>query len=335
MEAMVIDSLTLEQFHAICCWDQSPHLGVSMNERTVHLGAILVKSGSDWDYLDEVVSSSNIRINSSRWTCLDWQTPRAGARGEVTEDGWTRFDSGDVSNNIYMDLHSEQHSEIWLSQANHIFSHLGITSHFTDYALVEYASFYIFVSKVSGNPPPGYLFVCPEKDLQIGPSSFRMPDCPAYWSLDPSGAERLSPEEAAELGFPSIRLDTYIVVDKWDADVYAALRQFHLAKGFDPDSQDVARHLGYPLYQLPSAMGPLFAHVDDADFVSQEDNEDPPNIDTDDENNVHESTTASEEPGPPSLHDEMPISQSFRLLMNVQGMFFLFLALSWVYNQLL
>ncbi|KAJ7917064.1 hypothetical protein B0H13DRAFT_1524924, partial [Mycena leptocephala] len=71
-----------------------------------------------------------------------------------------------------------------------------------------------------------------------------------YWSLDPLGAERLSPGEATELGFPSIELDTAIFADSWDASVYAALRQFHRAKGFDPDSQDVARHLGYPLYQL-------------------------------------------------------------------------------------
>ncbi|KAJ7821418.1 hypothetical protein B0H13DRAFT_1660301, partial [Mycena leptocephala] len=45
---------------------------------------------------------------------------------------------------------------------------------------------------------------------------------------------------------PSIRSLTSIYIDSWDADVYAALRQFHRAKGFDPDSQDVARHLGYP-----------------------------------------------------------------------------------------
>jgi hypothetical protein len=85
MEAMVIDSLTLQQFHAIC-WNGSQRV-VSMNERTVHLGAILVKSGSDWNYLDEVVSSSNIRIDSSGWTTF--RTP--GDRGEVTEDGWTRY----------------------------------------------------------------------------------------------------------------------------------------------------------------------------------------------------------------------------------------------------
>jgi hypothetical protein len=89
MEAMVIDSLTLQQFHAICCWNGS-HWGVSMNERTVHLGAILVNSGSYRDYLDEVLSSSNMRIDSHRWEAIQgWQD--MSTRGEVTEDGWTRY----------------------------------------------------------------------------------------------------------------------------------------------------------------------------------------------------------------------------------------------------
>ncbi|KAJ7906967.1 hypothetical protein B0H13DRAFT_2504320, partial [Mycena leptocephala] len=159
-----------------------------------------------------------------------------------------------------MELYMEQHSKYWLSQANHIFSHLGIPSDFTNYVFVYQVRFYIIVSRALEHCPPGYLFVCPEKDLQIGPASFRWPDCAAYWSLDPSGAERLSPEEATELGFPSIERCTDIVAANWSTEMYAALRQFHRAKGFDPDSQDVARHLGYPLYQLPTAVDPLFAH---------------------------------------------------------------------------
>ncbi|KAJ6592724.1 hypothetical protein B0H19DRAFT_907060, partial [Mycena capillaripes] len=75
--------------------------------------------------------------------------------------------------------------------------------------------------------------------------------CPAYWSLDPTGAERLSEEDATRLGFPSIQLSWEVWGKSWDASVYAGLRQFHQAQGFDPDRQDVARHLGEPLYQLP------------------------------------------------------------------------------------
>jgi hypothetical protein len=82
------------------------------------------------------------------------------------------------------------------------------------------------------------------KDVQISPQLFRWPKCPAYWSLDPLGDVRLTSEEADNLGFPSITLTTTIPGYFYDASVYAGLRRFHESKGFDPDSQDVARHLG-------------------------------------------------------------------------------------------
>ncbi|KAJ7852394.1 hypothetical protein B0H14DRAFT_2246391, partial [Mycena olivaceomarginata] len=71
-----------------------------------------------------------------------------------------------------------------------------------------------------------------------------------YWSLDPAGVERLSPEEAIHLSLPSIQLSTEVAGSSWNAGVYARLRTFHQAKGFDPDSQNVARHLGHALYKL-------------------------------------------------------------------------------------
>ena len=67
-------------------------------------------------------------------------------------------------------------------------------------------------------------------------------------------------EDAANLGFPSIGLSTEIQGSSWDASVYAGLRQFHQAKGFDPDSQDIARHLEHELFQLSSQRDVPFAH---------------------------------------------------------------------------
>jgi len=55
-------------------------------------------------------------------------------------------------------------------------------------------------------------------------------------------------DEAMRLGFPSVQLTTEIRGSFWDANVYAGLRQFHQAKGFDPDSRDVAQYLA--IYQL-------------------------------------------------------------------------------------
>jgi hypothetical protein len=67
-------------------------------------------------------------------------------------------------------------------------------------------------------------------------------------------------EDALDLGFPSISHSALIGGKFWDASVYAGLRQFHQAKGFDPESQDVVRHLDQPLYQLARETEIPFAH---------------------------------------------------------------------------
>ncbi|KAJ7728939.1 hypothetical protein DFH07DRAFT_703875, partial [Mycena maculata] len=98
--------------------------------------------------------------------------------------------------------------------------------------------------------PEGYLFVCPSTHFRTGRTSLRWPECPAFWSLDPTGVERLSTDEATNLGFPPIRFTTEVWGRSWDGGVYSGLHKFHWAKGFDPESQDVAEYLGYPLYQV-------------------------------------------------------------------------------------
>ncbi|KAJ7256405.1 hypothetical protein C8J57DRAFT_1650900, partial [Mycena rebaudengoi] len=126
----------------------------------------------------------------------------------------------------------------WLAQAHHIFGLLGITSNFEDYVLVRGMEFSPEFPLTTVDPPVGFLFLCLPGDFQLGPWSFTWPDFPAYWALDSSGAECLNTEEAARLGFPIIQLNRKINAISWDNSVYAGLRQFHQAKGFDPDSQD-------------------------------------------------------------------------------------------------
>jgi hypothetical protein len=99
--------------------------------------------------------------------------------------------------------------------------------------------------------PPGYLFLCPLVELETEvPGCLGIPDCPAYWSLDPLGAERLSPEKASNVGFPEIELCTQVYGRYWDSSVHAGIRQFHEAKCFDPYDQEVALDLGVPLFQV-------------------------------------------------------------------------------------
>ncbi|KAJ7127917.1 hypothetical protein C8R44DRAFT_555944, partial [Mycena epipterygia] len=96
--------------------------------------------------------------------------------------------------------------------------------------------------------PEGYLFLCPLENLRDDEGRWLAnPECPAYWSLDDSGSRRLSPEEASTIGFPSMKLETYVY---GRSSVYAGLSRFHAGKGFNPNSQDVARYLGQPIYQV-------------------------------------------------------------------------------------
>ncbi|KAJ7104868.1 hypothetical protein C8R44DRAFT_559322, partial [Mycena epipterygia] len=71
-----------------------------------------------------------------------------------------------------------------------------------------------------------------------------------YWSLDPTGGSRLCPEDTSRLGFPSLEFKIEVHAFSWPENVYAALSRFHAGKGFDPNSQDIARHLGHPIFEL-------------------------------------------------------------------------------------
>jgi hypothetical protein len=116
------------------------------------------------------------------------------------------------------------------------------------------------IHSTKADPPKGFLFLCPPKDFQIGQSSLRWLDCPAYWSLDPLGLNTLSLEDAASLGFPAPELSMNVSASWWDASVYAGLRQFHQAKGFDPENRAVVRYLECPLYELSNKIDVPFGH---------------------------------------------------------------------------
>ncbi|KAJ6518445.1 hypothetical protein DFH09DRAFT_1373451 [Mycena vulgaris] len=141
----------------------------------------------------------------------------------------------------------------WLAQANYIFNHFGIATNYDDYLYVEHIQYHLALSD-TGRIPSGYLFLCRFPSLPTGiPSHLRFPACPAYWSLDPSGAERLT-TEADELGFPSLEFDMWANGRSWDERVYNGIRRFHEGKCYDPYSQDVARELGYPHFQVVSEL---------------------------------------------------------------------------------
>ncbi|KAJ7670167.1 hypothetical protein DFH06DRAFT_162084 [Mycena polygramma] len=270
MEAAVTDSLTLEDYHKLC-YLYLPHFSSYFISAgvAVSLGAVVSQISSD-HYVEIASLPCECFDFSDYWRLLR----RAPASGAVLENGWRRFNTHDV---VDCSLMSEgwliDEARHWFSQANHIFNRCQITSNFNEYVLVDFISFHIEISKTRTALPTGFLFVCPPGAFFTGQFSYCWPECPAYWSLDPSGVERFTIEEAIELGFPTLQFSTYIDGRSWDSSVYAGLRKFHQAKGFDPYSQDVARHLGHHLYQPAANVYAPFAHIDDADASSEDDDQ--------------------------------------------------------------
>ncbi|KAJ7810728.1 hypothetical protein B0H13DRAFT_1927172 [Mycena leptocephala] len=66
--------------------------------------------------------------------------------------------------------HSFREAQSWLSQANHVFTHLQITSNFQHYAYVFHVDFEITISVVEDGPT-GHLFLRPTKDFPVGCAS--------------------------------------------------------------------------------------------------------------------------------------------------------------------
>ncbi|KAF7377175.1 hypothetical protein MSAN_00136800 [Mycena sanguinolenta] len=219
--------------------------------------------------------------------------------------------------------------------------------------------FELDISETIGGPPEGFLFLCPPEDFRTGPSSFGFPACPAYWSLDPSGIDFLSPEDATRLGFPSFKLTTAVHGYSWRASVYNGLRQFHRAKGFDPYSQDLARHLKLPLYQLSYQFDAAFARAT-AEDLEDSDRHLPYSTDPDSEGlhastcgeaNIDSELSCSGEDDPdiesesygvqvpggeyvpelPTLYEELP--WALQPIMGMKFFLILFLGLSWVYEH--
>ncbi|KAF7374234.1 hypothetical protein MSAN_00306200 [Mycena sanguinolenta] len=257
-DAAIIDSLTLDQYHSICDSQFPVPRSMSISPSvTVNIGSVLHRPLDDTFH-----GAAEIAWLPNTELLLDpsWRSFGHWSRfGELMADGWTCLSSNDIMGMRAWVRFSKSAAKFWLSQANHIFTTLQISSNFQDYVVVNEIHFELSISASEGDIPPGFLFLCPPKHFQTGNCSFKWPDYPAYWSLDPSGIDQLTPEDAADLGFPSFRLSARIRGGSWDASVYAGLRQFQKAKGLDPDSQDVARHLDHDLYQLSG----LFARIDD------------------------------------------------------------------------
>ncbi|KAF7337251.1 hypothetical protein MSAN_02277600 [Mycena sanguinolenta] len=254
-EEIIISSLSEDQYHKACSRFPVAKLR-SFQVSTEHpVGPGIFRSDSQYGTWVRITEPLVIPEEE-----LHWDTYTGGVPGELLPDSWIRCDSGQACTfEVRLQLLFWQYEiqEAWLAQANRMFTELEKNVHVEDYVC---AGDIQFILRCSPNKrhinPEGYLFVCPAQDLRTGNEAhanlYQWPACPAYWSLDPSGADCLSTEDAKILGFPTIHIETNVKGCSWDRNVYRGLRRFHEGKGHNPESREVARRLGYPLYEVLS-----------------------------------------------------------------------------------
>ncbi|KAJ7802771.1 hypothetical protein B0H14DRAFT_2891257 [Mycena olivaceomarginata] len=71
-----------------------------------------------------------------------------------------------------------------------------------------------------------------------------------YWSFDPAGLDQLTHEIAEDIGLPTPKFKIVprgLFLEEEETNL---IREFHAAKGFDPESQDAAIAMRYPLVDI-------------------------------------------------------------------------------------
>jgi hypothetical protein len=95
-----------------------------------------------------------------------------------------------------------------------------------------------------------YLFLfCPQVQLQDGHLSIEVPRQSEahFWSFSPDRKERLTESKAEELGVPKVLLQTLVYGQSWSKQQYNLIHEVQLAKGFNPETSELAKYLDYPL----------------------------------------------------------------------------------------
>ncbi|KAF7334325.1 hypothetical protein MSAN_02377300 [Mycena sanguinolenta] len=250
-EDILISSFSDDQYHELCSWYPIArrHWFQIATEHAIGPGI----------FWPDSQNGTCVRITEPLQILLDkelnWDN-YGNVHDELLPNSWIRYDSHQT-NTLQLELRlpfsAHGITKAWLAQANCIFAELEETAHVEDYVCIYTVEFTLGIAD-ERDIPEGYLFVCPPDDFCTGTEPHvnlhQWPACPAYWSLDPSGADRLSTEDAKILGFPAIHIETRMDGYSWDCSVYEGLRRFHEGKGFDPDSREVARKLGYPFYEV-------------------------------------------------------------------------------------
>ncbi|KAJ6549770.1 hypothetical protein B0H19DRAFT_1264681 [Mycena capillaripes] len=266
----IIASIPLIHYHNICYWHLYRVRSFTIPPNMpIKLGSVRHFSGGTYESSIEVAFSPDFRMIDDGWLTEDpniqdyWKSITLEEGTSVLGNGWIRVNSACVAEKYRRRVYSNDVcSEGWLAQACHTFNSLDIKSSLEDYFLVYAINCCLQLLGPVENLPHGYLFLCPWRDFETDiPVCFAIPEYPGYWSVDPSGVNRLSAQESKDHGFPDISVSVKVCGSSWDSSVYTGICQFQEGKGFDSYSQEVAIELDCPLFQISCEPEDLCAYL--------------------------------------------------------------------------
>ncbi|KAJ7832542.1 hypothetical protein B0H14DRAFT_3871924 [Mycena olivaceomarginata] len=202
-----------------------------------------------------------------------WMGYRLQTEGMPT--GWTRVEYQD---NLNLDSHhlvayggikyhaANNVTKWWLSQQAYVHKHLqgaivaDVPLHFItglhfvcilDHQLDGFTLRGTFMTDAPSSKV--YLFLFPPQveilDGQL--TIINPPDAEKYyWAFDPAGLDQLTHEIAEDIGLPTPKFTIKLYGFHLREEETNLFREFHAAKGFDLESQDVAIAMRYPLVDI-------------------------------------------------------------------------------------
>ncbi|KAK7023398.1 hypothetical protein VNI00_016813 [Paramarasmius palmivorus] len=151
--------------------------------------------------------------------------------------------------------------EIWLSQCTRVFDCHEETKTAQNYFFLNPPMFLLrSVSvplKQDSESRPLYLFVYPPPVSMLDTMLWAQGHARThFWSLDESGQPELPEEEYEQWGIPTLKLsldsasERSMFLCSWPNEIYTAMYDWQVARGFDPTTSDFARHMKYPELEI-------------------------------------------------------------------------------------
>ncbi|KAJ7826339.1 hypothetical protein B0H13DRAFT_2680710 [Mycena leptocephala] len=185
---------------------------------------------------------------------------------EVLPTGWTRVDySESPSCPFWIIVGLKDYiapMKWWLSQQHYLCNHLQgafnatelVTRIYFDCTLNTDLDFTLQGTFVADAPTDKvYLFLFPPQ-VDVVDNMLTVTNPPDtekyYWAFDPDGLNRLTHDVAEDFGLPTVEFSMARFGGRWEEHDYDMIHDFHVAKGFDPYTQDAAIAMGYPLIDI-------------------------------------------------------------------------------------